>query len=38
MRRSGARNDPDQYDRLAGEWWRPRGAFAALHWLARSRA
>jgi 2-polyprenyl-6-hydroxyphenyl methylase / 3-demethylubiquinone-9 3-methyltransferase len=33
-----ARNDPGQYDRLAGEWWKPRGAFAALHWLARSRA
>jgi 2-polyprenyl-6-hydroxyphenyl methylase / 3-demethylubiquinone-9 3-methyltransferase len=40
MRRSGTgvRNDPGQYDRLAGEWWKPRGAFAALHWLARSRA
>jgi 2-polyprenyl-6-hydroxyphenyl methylase/3-demethylubiquinone-9 3-methyltransferase len=38
MLRSGARNDPDQYDRLAGEWWKPRGAFAALHWLARARA
>jgi 2-polyprenyl-6-hydroxyphenyl methylase/3-demethylubiquinone-9 3-methyltransferase len=32
------RNDPSQYDRLAGEWWNPRGSFAALHWLARSRA
>ena len=40
MRRSSStpRNDPGQYDRLAGEWWKPRGAFAALHWLARSRA
>lgn len=38
MRRSMTRNDPRQYDRLAGEWWKPRGAFAALHWLARSRA
>jgi 2-polyprenyl-6-hydroxyphenyl methylase / 3-demethylubiquinone-9 3-methyltransferase len=36
--RTHARNDPGQYDRLAGEWWNPRGAFAALHWLARSRA
>lgn len=26
------------YDRLAGEWWRPRGVFAMLHWLAASRA
>ena len=33
-----ARNDPRQYDRLAGEWWKPRGSFAALHWLAESRA
>lgn len=33
-----ARNDPTQYDRLAGEWWKPRGSFAALHWLADSRA
>lgn len=32
------RNDPAQYDDLAGEWWRPRGAFAALHWLAAARA
>lgn len=31
------RNDPAQYDDLAGEWWRPRGAFAALHWLAAAR-
>jgi 2-polyprenyl-6-hydroxyphenyl methylase / 3-demethylubiquinone-9 3-methyltransferase len=36
--RSIARNDPGQYDELAGEWWKPRGSFAALHWLARSRA
>jgi 2-polyprenyl-6-hydroxyphenyl methylase/3-demethylubiquinone-9 3-methyltransferase len=27
-----------QYDRLADEWWRPDGEFAALHWLAASRA
>jgi 2-polyprenyl-6-hydroxyphenyl methylase/3-demethylubiquinone-9 3-methyltransferase len=33
-----ARNDPRQYDRLSGEWWKPRGSFAALHWLADSRA
>lgn len=32
------RNDPGQYDDLAGEWWKPGGAFEPLHWLARSRA
>ncbi|TFV86407.1 methyltransferase domain-containing protein [Blastococcus sp. CT_GayMR16] len=32
------RNDPAQYDELVGEWWRPDGEFAALHWLAASRA
>jgi 2-polyprenyl-6-hydroxyphenyl methylase/3-demethylubiquinone-9 3-methyltransferase len=32
------RNDPAQYDELVGEWWRPGGEFAALHWLAASRA
>ncbi|MDP9021453.1 MAG: methyltransferase domain-containing protein [Actinomycetota bacterium] len=32
------RNDLRQYDDLAGEWWRPGGAFAALHWLAAARA
>ncbi|WP_285507063.1 methyltransferase domain-containing protein [Actinokineospora sp. NBRC 105648] len=26
------------YDDLAAEWWRPRGAFAMLHWLAAARA
>jgi 2-polyprenyl-6-hydroxyphenyl methylase/3-demethylubiquinone-9 3-methyltransferase len=31
------RNDLRQYDDLAGEWWRPRGEFAALHWLAEAR-
>jgi 2-polyprenyl-6-hydroxyphenyl methylase/3-demethylubiquinone-9 3-methyltransferase len=31
------RNDPRQYDDLVDEWWRPEGAFAALHWLARAR-
>jgi len=32
------RNDPRQYDELAAEWWRPRGAFEVLHWLAAARA
>lgn len=32
------RNDVRQYDDLAGEWWRPGGVFAMLHWLARARA
>lgn len=32
------RNDPAQYDDLAGEWWRPHGAFEPLHWLAKARA
>ncbi len=32
------RNDPGQYDDLADQWWRPDGEFAALHWLAASRA
>lgn len=31
-------NDPGLYDDLADEWWKPRGAFAPLHWLATSRA
>jgi 2-polyprenyl-6-hydroxyphenyl methylase / 3-demethylubiquinone-9 3-methyltransferase len=31
------RNDPAQYDELAGEWWEPHGEFAALHWLAAWR-
>lgn len=31
-------NDPRQYDDLAGEWWRPGGAFEVLHWLAAARA
>jgi 2-polyprenyl-6-hydroxyphenyl methylase / 3-demethylubiquinone-9 3-methyltransferase len=31
------RNDPRQYDELAGEWWRPDGPFAMLHWLAEAR-
>jgi 2-polyprenyl-6-hydroxyphenyl methylase/3-demethylubiquinone-9 3-methyltransferase len=33
-----ARNDPALYDQLADEWWRPRGKFAMLHWLAAARA
>src|SRR4051812_5720449 len=32
------RNDPAQYDDLADHWWDPHGEFAALHWLAASRA
>lgn len=32
------RNDPRQYDTLVDEWWKPRGAFAMLHWIARARA
>jgi len=32
------RNDPGQYDDLSSEWWKPGGAFAALHWLAAARA
>lgn len=31
-------NDPLLYELLAGEWWRPRGAFVMLHWLAEARA
>jgi alkylation response protein AidB-like acyl-CoA dehydrogenase len=27
-----------QYDDLHGEWWKPRGAFAMLHWIAAARA
>ncbi|MFC3503160.1 methyltransferase domain-containing protein [Micromonospora krabiensis] len=37
-RRALPRNDPRQYDDLAGEWWRPDGVFAMLHWLAEARA
>lgn len=37
-RRAWPRNDPRQYDDLAGEWWRPGGAFAALGWIAAARA
>jgi 2-polyprenyl-6-hydroxyphenyl methylase/3-demethylubiquinone-9 3-methyltransferase len=33
-----SRNDPRQYDDLAGEWWRPGGSFEILHWLAEARA
>lgn len=38
MRLSLRRNDPRQYDDLAGEWWRPGGKLAALQWLAATRA
>jgi 2-polyprenyl-6-hydroxyphenyl methylase/3-demethylubiquinone-9 3-methyltransferase len=31
-------NDPALYERLADQWWRPRGVFAMLHWLAAARA
>lgn len=31
------RNDTRQYDDLVDQWWRPGGAFAALHWLAAAR-
>ncbi len=33
-----SRNDPLQYDDLADDWWRPRGRYAGLHWLASARA
>ena len=36
--RTPVRNDPRQYDDLAGEWWRPGGGFEILHWLAEARA
>jgi len=32
------RNDLAQYDELADQWWEASGGFAALHWLAASRA
>lgn len=32
------RNDVRQYDDLAGEWWRPGGAFTMLHGIAAARA
>jgi 2-polyprenyl-6-hydroxyphenyl methylase/3-demethylubiquinone-9 3-methyltransferase len=32
------RNDPAQYDAMADQWWETSGGFAALHWLAASRA
>jgi len=37
MPRHLTRNDPAQYELLADEWWRPRGVFAMLHWLAAAR-
>jgi 2-polyprenyl-6-hydroxyphenyl methylase / 3-demethylubiquinone-9 3-methyltransferase len=36
--RQRARNDPGQYDDLAGEWWRPGSPLSMLYWLARARA
>jgi 2-polyprenyl-6-hydroxyphenyl methylase/3-demethylubiquinone-9 3-methyltransferase len=33
-----ARNDPGQYDDLAGDWWRPGSPLSMLYWLARARA
>ena len=38
VRAGRRRNDPGQYDDLAGEWWRPGGPFSMLYWLARARA
>ncbi len=38
IRKGTRRNDPAQYDELADQWWQPSGGFAALHWLAASRA
>jgi 2-polyprenyl-6-hydroxyphenyl methylase / 3-demethylubiquinone-9 3-methyltransferase len=35
---TAVRNDPQQYVALAGEWWRPDGVFAMLHWIADARA
>jgi 2-polyprenyl-6-hydroxyphenyl methylase/3-demethylubiquinone-9 3-methyltransferase len=35
---ASSRNDPGQYDDLAGEWWRPGSPFSMLYWLARARA
>lgn len=32
------RNDPAQYDELAGSWWDPRGPLGMLHALAATRA
>ncbi len=31
-------NDPRQYDDLVDQWWEAGGGFAALHWIAASRA
>lgn len=31
------RNDPALYDDLVEQWWRPRGPFVMLHWLAAAR-
>ena len=37
VRDARPRNDIAQYDDLQGEWTKPDGAFAALHWLAVAR-
>jgi 2-polyprenyl-6-hydroxyphenyl methylase / 3-demethylubiquinone-9 3-methyltransferase len=31
------RNDPRQYDDLAGQWWLPRGEFVMLGWISAAR-
>jgi 2-polyprenyl-6-hydroxyphenyl methylase/3-demethylubiquinone-9 3-methyltransferase len=36
--RTVQRNDLARYDELAGEWWRPGGAFTMLHGIAAARA
>jgi 2-polyprenyl-6-hydroxyphenyl methylase/3-demethylubiquinone-9 3-methyltransferase len=33
-----ALNDPEQYNDLADQWWKPNGPMAGLHWLAAARA
>jgi 2-polyprenyl-6-hydroxyphenyl methylase / 3-demethylubiquinone-9 3-methyltransferase len=39
MPRAGrVRNDPAQFDELAGDWWRPGSPLSFLYWLARARA
>ncbi len=37
MARTVRRNDPELYERFADQWWRQRGVFAMLHWLAAAR-
>jgi 2-polyprenyl-6-hydroxyphenyl methylase/3-demethylubiquinone-9 3-methyltransferase len=38
VRADRVRNDLRLYEDLRGEWWRPAGEFAMLHWLAAARA